>query len=145
MFLQSFDKSFVLLILNLTFSPIFYRQNRGESKLTRGSSQGNLTLIETETRVQAYFATPFLNFKMEDFYRLQLYTQNCKICQQPCMFFWSNDLGNKVVFFWPSMDLTQCYYNLLTSPLFYPFLRCLYMLSTNNPAIIGGILMIRGQ
>jgi hypothetical protein len=94
------------------------------SKLTRGSSQVNLALIETETRVQAYFDTPFLNFKIflkvhikflhkpifwhitsmqrskssrvfflsvcwiqEDFYRLQLYTQNCKICQQPCMFF----------------------------------------------------------
>ena len=38
---------------------MFYRQNRGGSKLTRGSSQVNLTLIETETRVQAYFATPF--------------------------------------------------------------------------------------
>jgi hypothetical protein len=25
-------------------------------------------------------------------------------------------------------DLTQCFYNLLTRPLFYPFLRCLYML-----------------
>jgi hypothetical protein len=25
--------------------------------------------------------------KSEDIYRLQLYTQNCKICQQPCMFF----------------------------------------------------------
>ena len=44
--------------------PDFYRQNRGGSKLTRGSSQVNLTLIETETRVQAYFDTPFLNFKM---------------------------------------------------------------------------------
>ena len=42
----------------------FYRQNRGGSKLTRGSSQVNLTLIETETRVQAYFDTPFLNFKI---------------------------------------------------------------------------------
>jgi hypothetical protein len=31
-------------------------------KTTRGSSQVNVTLIETETRVQAYFATPFLNF-----------------------------------------------------------------------------------
>ena len=56
----------------------------------------------------------------EDFYRLQLYTQNCK--------------GNKVVFPWPSqaektwIDLTKCFYNLLTSPLFYPFLRCLHML-----------------
>jgi hypothetical protein len=37
MFLQSFDKSFVLPIL---------------------------TLIETETRVQEYFDTPFLNFKI---------------------------------------------------------------------------------
>jgi hypothetical protein len=44
--------------------PDFYCQNRGGSKLTRGSSQVNLTLIETETRVQAYFATPFLNFKI---------------------------------------------------------------------------------
>jgi hypothetical protein len=26
------------------------------------------------------------------------------------------------------IDLTQCFYNLLTSPLFYPFLRCLYIL-----------------
>jgi hypothetical protein len=42
----------------------FYRQNRGGSKLTRGGSQVNLTLIETETRVQAYFDTPFLNFKI---------------------------------------------------------------------------------
>jgi hypothetical protein len=25
------------------------------------------------------------------------------------------------------IDLTQCFYNLLTSPLFYPFLRCLYI------------------
>jgi hypothetical protein len=29
--------------------PDFYRQNRGGNKLTRGSSQVNLTLIETET------------------------------------------------------------------------------------------------
>ena len=42
----------------------FYLQNRGGSKLTRGSSLVNLTLIETETRVQAYFATPFLNIKI---------------------------------------------------------------------------------
>jgi hypothetical protein len=42
----------------------FYHQNRGGIKLTRGSSQVNLTLIETETRVQAYFDTPFLNFKI---------------------------------------------------------------------------------
>jgi hypothetical protein len=54
--------------LKFDIFPDFYRQNRGGSKLTRGSSQVNLTLIETETRVQ-------------------LYTQNCKICQQLCMFF----------------------------------------------------------
>jgi hypothetical protein len=77
MFLQSFDKSFVLPILAMfiyvkVYEEIlcellesdFYRQNRGGSKLTRGSSQVNLTLRETETRVQAYFATPFLNFKI---------------------------------------------------------------------------------
>jgi hypothetical protein len=40
----------------------FYFSVRGGSKLTRGSSQVNLTLIETETRVQAYFDTPFLNY-----------------------------------------------------------------------------------
>ena len=49
--------------LKFDIFPDFYRQNRGGSKLTRGSSQVNVTLIETETRVQAYFATPFLNFK----------------------------------------------------------------------------------
>ena len=55
-----------LLLHHLKFDipPDFYGQNRGGSKLTRGSSQVNLTLIETETRVQAYFATPFLNFKI---------------------------------------------------------------------------------
>jgi hypothetical protein len=50
--------------LKLDNFPDFYRQNRGGSKLTRGSSQVNLSLIETETRVQAYLATPFLNFKI---------------------------------------------------------------------------------
>jgi hypothetical protein len=47
--------------LKFDIFPDFYRQNRGGSKLTRGSSQVNLTLIETETRVQTYFDTPFLN------------------------------------------------------------------------------------
>jgi hypothetical protein len=60
------------------FSDI-YRQNRGENKLTRGSSQVNLTLIETDTCTGIF-------------------------CH------------------------SQCFYNLLTSPLFYQFLRCLYML-----------------
>jgi hypothetical protein len=117
--------------LKFDISPDFYRQNRGGSKLTRGSSQVNLTLIETETRVRTYFATPFINFKIFlkvhiklffdiltyvntmnrpfnnatvkiiksflSFFRsvgfrrtltvLHLYTQNCKICKQPCMFF----------------------------------------------------------
>ena len=50
--------------LKFDIFPDFYRQNRGGSKLTRGSSQVNLILIETETRVQAYFDTPFLNFKI---------------------------------------------------------------------------------
>jgi hypothetical protein len=50
--------------LKFDIFPDFYSQNRGRSKLTRGSSQVNLTLIETETRVQAYFDTPFLNFKI---------------------------------------------------------------------------------
>jgi hypothetical protein len=35
--------------LKFDIFPDFYRQNRGGSKLTRGSSQVNLTLIETET------------------------------------------------------------------------------------------------
>jgi hypothetical protein len=50
--------------LKFDFFPDFSRQNRGGSKLTRGNSQVNLTLIETETRVQAYLDTPFLNFKI---------------------------------------------------------------------------------
>jgi hypothetical protein len=57
-------KFYVNFHLKFDIFPDFYRQNRGGSKLTRGSSQVNLTLIETETRVQGYFDTPFLNFKI---------------------------------------------------------------------------------
>ena len=47
--------------LKFDIFPDFYHQNRGGSKLTRGSNQVNLTL--TETCVQGYFNTPFLNLK----------------------------------------------------------------------------------
>jgi hypothetical protein len=57
-----FSNQKIITLVHLKFDifPDFYRQNRGGSKLTRGSSQVNLTLIETETPVQAYFDTPFL-------------------------------------------------------------------------------------
>jgi hypothetical protein len=75
--------------LKFDIFPNLNRQNRDGSKLTRGSSQVNLTLIETETRVQAYFATPFLNFKIFIYISLFLkltvhstYTEKLQINEQ---------------------------------------------------------------
>jgi hypothetical protein len=69
MFLQSFDKSFVLR--DTCTGKSYLDRDRdtctGKSYLdieTETRVQVNLTLIETETRVQAYFDTPFLNFKI---------------------------------------------------------------------------------